>query len=311
MLVSILDPGFATTVQDLGRYGYAHLGISPCGAADALSFRIAHLMVGNDETAPALEMTLSGGTFEFHETAFVAITGAECPVELNGNPVSAQQAFQVTTGSILKCGWMSNGARSYLAIQGGWDVPFILGSASTQLSARFGGFEGRTLRKGDQLKVSAGHDRNPRMMRQVAISFAGAGETTLRVTQGVQKEWFSADAFSTLFSQPFKVTDQCGRTGIRLSGDRIAPTNASQLLTDGVSLGAIQVPPEGQPIILFVDQHTTGGYPKIANVIAADMHLVGQLRPRDIVRFREVSIAQAVQLLREQEQWLKSVFEGE
>jgi len=306
MTISVLDPGFATTVQDLGRYGCAHLGISPSGAADSLAFRTANLMVGNHENAPALEMTLSGVRLKFGESAVISIAGAECSFEIDGNPVSRRQAVQIGSGAVLKCGRMSNGVRTYLAVQGGFDVPLVLGSASTNMVARFGGVQGRMLRKGDQLQIGTLPVRKARVLDVENMPRSGiTGETTFRVTRGVQQEWFAADALLTFFSQPFKVTEQCGRTGIRLVGERIAALNTSQLLTDGIPLGAIQVPPEGQPIILFVDQQTTGGYPKIANVIAADMHLVGQLRPQDVVRFREVSISEAVHLLREQENWLK------
>jgi antagonist of KipI len=313
MTIRIEDPGFATTVQDLGRYGHAHLGISPAGAADSLSFRIANLLCGNEENAPALEMTLLGATVHFDQAAIVAIAGAECGVELDGSPISPIQAFEVKAGSTLKCGRTSNGARTYVAFQGGLDVPLVLGSASTHLAARFGGLQGRVLRKGDRLQVRKMSGLCKCRLRDGTVAFAGVrGETTpVRVTRGAQQDWFEADGFTALCSSPYIVTEQCGRTGLRLKGERILPWNTSQLLTDGIPLGAIQVPPEGQPIILFIDQQTTGGYPKIANVIAASMHLIGQLRPGDAVRFQEVSIEEAVQQLRDQESWLKTIFESE
>jgi antagonist of KipI len=312
MANSILDPGFATTVQDLGRYGYAHLGISPSGAADDLSFRIANLMAGNHENAPALEMTLSGASIQVDEPATIAIAGAECAVELNGNQFSTDRGFQMQVGSILKCGRINHGSRAYLAIQGGLDVPLVLGSASTHLGARFGGWKGRILRKGDLLGVRKAEGARTRVLHREnmpATSIHGA--IILRVTRSTHQEWFSPEAFAVLFSKPFTVTEQCGRTGLRLRGGSIILRNTSQVLTDGIPLGAIQVPPDGEPIILFVDQQTTGGYPKIANVIAADMHLVGQLRPRDEINFLEVSIEEAVRLLRERESWLQAAFKSE
>jgi biotin-dependent carboxylase-like uncharacterized protein len=206
---------------------------------------------------------------------------------------------------------MEKGVRAYLAVQGGIDVPLVMGSASTHLGAHFGGFEGRPLRKGDALRVRSTGASRPRVLRKEIVFVAASGDQTLRVTRGAQQNWFDGDAFAILFSNSFSVTAQSGRTGLRLKGEPIVPRNASQLLTDGVPIGAIQIPQDGQPIILFVDQQTTGGYPKIANVIAADLHRVGQLRAEDTVRFAEVSMEEAVQLLREQESWLKETFAGE
>lgn len=308
MAILVKDPGFATTVQDLGRYGYSHLGISPAGAADSLSFRVANLLVGNDENAAALEMTLTGATLQFEQPAIVAVAGAECSVELDGRSISCARSAQAQAGSLIKIGRMTDGARAYLAVQGGIDVPPAMGSASTHLSAKFGGFEGRLLRRGDRLYVRSAKGR-ARSTKSARLPLVGQpGDKILRITRGSQQDWFDSDAFATLFSNPFLVTDQSGRTGLRLKGSTIHPRITAQLLTDGVPLGAIQIPPDGQPIILSIDQQTTGGYPKIANVIAADLHLVGQLRARDPVRFAEVSIQQAIEELRRQELWIAEIF---
>jgi antagonist of KipI len=307
-MIRINNPGFVTTVQDLGRYGYSHLGISPAGAADRLSFRIANLLVGNDENAPALEITLAGPTLEFEGPASVALVGADSGVKINGRDAPRNQALHVPAGSILTCG-PTTGARSYLAVGGGFEVPLVMGSASTDIGGKFGGFEGRPLRTGDLLPVQNKSGLRDRQLRPSFRSLELSQErTSLRVTRGAQQEWFGADAFEQLFSRPFVVTEQSGRTGLRLKGEKIVCREESELLTDGVPLGAIQIPQDGQPIILFVDQQTTGGYPKIANVIASDMHRVGQLKAQDEVRFTEVAVSEAVQLLREQEQWLKEIW---
>jgi antagonist of KipI len=309
MAILVKDPGFATTVQDLGRYGYSHLGISPCGAADSLSFRIANLLVGNDENAPSLEMTLTGATLQLEEPAIIAVTGAKCVVEIGGCYADCAQSIQLQAGSLVKIGRMTFGSRAYLAVQGGIDVSLAMGSASTHLSAKFGGFEGRVLCRGDRLPIRPSGGLRASVLKAAKLPFLSQeSDKILRVTRGSQQDWFEPGAFATLFSNPFSVSDQSGRTGLRLKGSAIHPQNANQLLTDGVPLGAVQIPPDGQPIILFVDQQTTGGYPKIANVIAADLHLVGQLRARDTVRFAEVSIGQAIEALRQQETWLKEIF---
>jgi antagonist of KipI len=309
MAILVKEPGFATSVQDLGRHGYAHLGISPAGAADSLSLRMANLLVGNQDNAAGLEMTLIGATLQFEEFAMIAVTGAKCEIEVDGQLTSPGYPIQVQAGSIVKCGRMIRGARAYLAVRGGIDLPLVMGSASTFLSAKIGGFEGRLLRKDDRLHVGKGCMSAPRALRdRKPLPQLAEGETILRATRGSQQDWFDSEAFANFFSRSFLVSHQSGRTGLRLKGHQIVPRNTVPLLTDGIPLGAIQIPPDGQPIILFVDQQTTGGYPKIANVIAADLHLVGQLRARDTIRFCEVSIEQAVGLLRQQEFWLKEIF---
>jgi len=306
--IRIAKPGLFTTVQDLGRYGYAHLGVSPAGAADVLSFRIANLLVGNAENVPALEMTLLGATLQFEKSAIVALTGARCECKMGAAQAPFNLAFDVAAGSVLQCGSIRNGARCYLSVQGGFDIPMIMGSASTFAAGHFGGLKGRSLQSGDVLQVrqpSASHVRTLRPGILDSLSASGK----LRVTKGAQQEWFGPEAFAKLFSGVYVVSEHSDRSGLRLNGEAVRPRKTSELLTDGIPLGAIQVPQDGQPIILFVDQRTTGGYPKIANVIAADMHRVGQLRPRDEVEFVEVSIPEAVQLLRGQEQWLREIFQ--
>jgi antagonist of KipI len=307
MTIRVRKPGFFTTVQDLGRYGYAHLGISPAGAADPLSFRIANLLVGNDENVPALEMTLLGATLEFEESAIVALTGASCECKAGCAQVPFNAAFDLPAGAILECGPMTTGARCYLSVQGGFDIPLVMGSASTLVAGHFGGFKGRRLQSGDVLQVRQHGSIRLRSLRPGALD-SWRAPRPLRATKGSQQNWFGLEAFEKLFFNAYIVSEQSDRTGLRLKGEAVRPREPSELLTDGIPLGAIQVPQDGQPIILFVDQQTTGGYPKIANVIAADVHRVGQLRPRDEVRLVEVSIAEAVQALGERERWLREIF---
>lgn len=306
-MIRVADPGFFTTVQDLGRYGYAHLGLSPAGAADSLSFRIANLLVGNDQNAPALEMTLFGANLEFETGAIVALTGANCDSKLRDVTAPANVAFDVPAGAVLKCGGLTHGARCYLSVQGGFNVPEVGGSASTLVSGRFGGFRGRRLQGGDVLRIRRHQTSRVRALRPGALD-SFLAPRPVRVTRGPQQDWFGPKAFETLLSSPYLVSEQSDRRGLRLDGPMVRPDDPLELLTEGVALGAIQVPPNGLPIILFVDQQTTGGYPKMANVIAADLYRVGQLPPRDEVRFSEVSIAQAVQELREQQRWLYEIF---
>jgi antagonist of KipI len=285
----VLSPGLLTTVQDLGRYGYAHLGVSASGAADALSLRAGNLLVGNAENAAALEMTLLGGAFEFSANTTVALTGSDFD---GGAPWWS--AFEVKAGEALRLGPTRSGARCYLCVRGGISVPMVLGSASTHLLTGMGGFEGRALRKGDVLAIDADTVGPP---RRGVLKFQ-IRRDVLRVTDGPQRDWFDHG----LDGLVYKVAEESDRMGLRLQGPKI--DCARELVTEGVSLGAIQVPRGGEPIILFVEHQTTGGYPKIANVISADLPAVGQLRPRDEVRFEPVSLDEAWRLLREQEESL-------
>jgi antagonist of KipI len=314
MTIRVKRPGMLTTVQDLGRYGYAHLGISPAGAADSIALRIANRLAGNDENAPTLEMTLLGATLEFDEPCVVALTGSDCDCKIGNVEIAMCEALEVNAGDVLSCGPVRSGARAYLAVRGGFDVPDVLGSASTNLNGAFGGLEGRALKKGDVLRVrrsSASTRANAHAkLRLGAAELAERlyPESALRITRGAQADWFEADASAKLCGSRYQVTEDSNRSGLRLKGEALAPRESEQFVTEGVSLGAVQVPPDGLPIILFVDQQTTGGYLKIANVIAADLHRVGQLRPRHEVRFEEVTIPEAVRLLREQEKWLERSF---
>ena len=309
MAIRVIQPGLLTTVQDLGRYGYSHLGISSGGAADQLAMRIANLLVGNSENAATLEMTLSGATLEFDQASVVVLAGGECDCRIGGKSMPRWQAARVPAREVLTCGGLNTGARLYLAVQGGLDARPIMGSASTNLAGHFGGIDGRPLRKGDLLNVREAPNSHVRILRPGAVDTFYSGGP-IRVTRGAQHDWFDRDAFDTLLCSSYTVSEESNRSGLRLQGEPILPRVRSQLLTEGVSLGAIQVPHNGQLIILFVDQQTTGGYPKIANVISADMHRVGQLRPRELVRFAEVTIPEAIRLLREQEQRLKGIFQG-
>src|SRR5215471_749083 len=306
MRVRVVKPGLFTTVQDRGRFGYAHLGISPCGAADGLSLRIANRLVGNDEYAAALEITLLGPTLEFERTATVAVSGAVCDCKVGRYRAPQNTAIEVSAGGILQCGSVRDGARAYLAIRGGVDVPLVMGSASTDLRGAFGGMDGRRLREGDVLAVGTRAVARPRRLRVGALDQSRKAEP-VRVTRGAQNEWFGETEYAKFLASPYMVSEKSDRAGLRLRGEATAPRERKQLLTDGIPLGAIQVPQDGQPIVLFVDQQTTGGYPKIANVIAADMHRLGQLCAREEVRFADVAMSGAVEALREQEQWLTEI----
>ncbi|HXG38007.1 MAG TPA: biotin-dependent carboxyltransferase family protein [Bacteroidota bacterium] len=300
--ILVHTPGFLTTIQDLGRPGFAHLGVSASGAADALSLRLGNLLVGNPETAAGLEMTLIGGVFEFESETLVAVTGSDFEPRLNGASVPLWTSFAVRGGDRLEFGPTKSGARCYLCIRGGVDCPPVLGSASTHLLTSLGGLEGRALKKGDVIQIHRGSPQHSALLRmKPEVLDALFQATPLRVTRGPQADWFSRETHALLSSSPYTVSENSNRMGLRLIGPELKRTIDRELLTEGVSLGAVQVPQGGQPIILFVEHQTTGGYPKIANVILADMHRVGQLRPRDEVRFEFISMDMALNLFQQQE----------
>jgi biotin-dependent carboxylase-like uncharacterized protein len=287
MTIRVVSPGMQTTVQDVGRFGWAHFGVSASGAADPLALRAANLLAGNAENAAALEMTLVGAALEFDGAATVAITGSDF-----GAGLPLWTAVAVAAGQTLRFGPTRGGARMYLAVRGGLAVPRVMGSASTHVVTGVGG---RPLRAGDVLEIGDSAVRRPRT--GAAPPFANDGP--LRVTAGPQAERFRGE----LYEGSYTVSEESNRMGLRLRGAAI-PSPAGGMLTEGVPLGAVQIPPDGQPIILFVEHQTTGGYPKPANVISADFWRLGQLRPRDTVRFERVAMEHAVELLRDQEEWL-------
>jgi biotin-dependent carboxylase-like uncharacterized protein len=254
--------------------------------------RAGNLLVGNAENAPGIEMTLAGGEFEFEESAVVALTGSDF-----GANLPLWTPVDMKAGDILRCGGTRGGARAYLAVRGGIDAPLTFGSASAHLLTGVGG---GPLKKGAMLRVGSAAIRKARSSAKNPPLWERA--STVRVTRGPQADWFQEE----LYESAYRVAEECNRMGIRLAG-AVIPSPAGGMLTEGVALGAIQAPPDGQPIILFVEHQTTGGYPKPANVISADFWRLGQMRPRDEVRFENVTIERALELLQAQEKWLYSL----
>jgi len=301
-----VSPGFLTTVQDLGRDHCAHWGISPSGAADPVSLRLGNLLVGNPPDAAALEMTLIGGSFKFERPSIIALAGSDLGATLDNEEIPAWQSMHVKPGQTLRCGPTKSGARCYLCVAGGIIVQPVLSSASTHILAAFGGLGGRLLRAGDVLLCGAQRVRvsmKPRAVKRRVLD-ALFGRGPIRVTAGPQGDLFSPDSQLRLATSTYTVKEESDRMGLRLKGPLLRRVADGEITTEGISLGAIQVPPDGEPIILFVEHPTTGGYPKIANVISADLHRVGQLRPRDEINFEFVKHEKAISLLREQEDLL-------
>ncbi len=304
----IVIPGPLTTVQDRGRFGLGQYGVPPSGAADPFSLRVGNLLVGNAENEACLEITLLGPTIIALTDTAIAVTGADLQPTVNEKPLQMWRSHLLREGDTLSFKGPRSGCRAYLAVGGGISVPVIMGSRSTNLAARFGGLEGRPLRKGDILYS----DSPSRHLKTEGISFDSehisrlyAKDQILRVVFGPHDDHFSSNARDIFLGAAFAVTSQSDRTGIRLAGPRIEAKKGlkESIISEGVVPGAIQVPGDAQPIIILVET-VTGGYRKIATVISADLHLLGQLTPGDTVRFCGVSMEEAYKAAREMEKMI-------
>jgi antagonist of KipI len=306
-LIEVCAPGLLTTVQDLGRDGFGAMGVSTSGAADPVALRIGNRLVGNAQGAPALEMTLVGGAFVFPERSVVALAGSDFGATVDDKCVEMWSSIEIRPGQTLKTGPTKTGARCYLCVRGGIDVKFFLGSASTHLLSGLGGFEGRALRKGDVLRIGTAGGAF-RTFRKASVATRALAHLSprkvLRVTDGPQSGWFSEEMQRIFYSTTYRVAEESNRMGLRLEGSAISPAAGGEMISEGVSLGAVQITAGGLPIILFVEQQTTGGYPKIANVISVDLPSLGQLKPRDEIRFERVEMQTARALFSEQEKLL-------
>lgn len=297
--VVAVTPGLLTTVQDLGRPGLGPLGVSAAGAADSVALRLGNRLLGNSPGAAALEMTLIGGTFVAPQGAVVALSGGYVEPRVNGGAVRMWSTIELARGEVLETGPLLSGARCYLCVRGGLNVREVMGSASTHVLSGIGGADGRPVRAWQSFAI--GNPQSPaskRIRRSVLEKLAPRKQ--LRVTPGPHHDRFSED----LTQSSYTVSAESDRTGIRLAGPALQAEAVA--ITEGVSLGAIQVPPDGQPIVLFVDAQTTGGYPVIANVISADLPSLGQLRPGDEISFEQVTFAEARMAFFEQERILAS-----
>ena len=309
-MIRILDAGPQTTVQDLGRTGQMRYGIPPSGPVDRFAFVLANRLVGNADTAAALECTLIGPRFEITAAGTIAVTGADMPVTVNGQRVAGWRTIAVKAGDIVKLGPARTGVRSYVGVAGGLDVPLVLGSRSTYLRGRVGGVEGRALRKGDELRLFPSRPVKPRHVEPRAIPDY-TGEPTVHAVLGPQADRFTAEGLEALFGGRYEVLPQSDRMGSRLRGPRIAHARGHDIVSDGIALGSIQVPGDGQPIVLLVDRQSTGGYTKAATICSCDIWRVGQARPGQSLRFHQIGVDEAHRLLREADRSLKAAVREE
>ena len=296
----VLQPGPLTTVQDLGRHGWQQYGVPPSGAIDDYAFRIGNLLVGNEESAASLEITFVGCQLRVLEDTVIALTGADLGPTLNGDPIPMWETFPVSRGDKIAFLRLKTGCRAYLAVAGGIDVPRVMASAATYVRAGIGGFEGRALRSGDILRTVEGAPPplRARVPREYRPDYGGQIE--LRVILGPQDDCFTAEGIRTFLRSEYTISVQADRMGCRLEGPQIQHRAGADTISDGIPLGAVQVPGNGLPIILLVDRQTTGGYTKIATIVSTEIPKLAQAKPGDKVRFTQVSEKRARTALTEE-----------
>ncbi len=304
MTITVRQAGIQTTVQDLGRPGWQHAGVPVGGAMDLQAHRIANLLVGNGADAAALECALGGFAVQFATPALVALTGRDITASLDGTPVIAWRPFRVERGALLA---IHGGCRTTIAIAGGIDVPIVLDARGTSLRAGFGGWHGRALRRDDVLPFGTPSHLGDRIIAHLVeerLTFArwGAGPglvpaysaaPRVRAIAGPELTQLDPASRALLLSDSFRIAPDSDRMGYRLAGHALSLTNPREMLSSGVTAGTIQLPPGGAPIVLMADRQTTGGYPRLGDVISADLPLLAQLRPGDTVRFALSTLEEA------------------
>jgi antagonist of KipI len=303
--IHVIKPGMLTTIQDRGRWGFQSRGVPVAGPMDPVSHRLANALVGNDPDAATLEITLLGPELEFESERVVAVAGAEFALIVDDRPASPAGAFVVAAGTRLRFGTRLRGTRAYLAVSGGIAVPPILGSRATHVISAMGGVGGRPVRAGDRLPLGDSRKgwRTVSPPEDPLVDLPDR-HARLRVLPGPQREYFAADALEMLQSAPYLIGQDSDRMGFRLDGPRLAHVRGADIISDATPLGALQVPASGQPIVLMADRQTTGGYPKIATVITADMAIAGQLGPGDTIALMVCSPREAIAALIAQERAL-------
>lgn len=324
MSIRVLEPGLLTTIQDAGRTGLQAQGVSPSGAADPLAARLANLLTGNPASAAVLEMTLPGTVLEFEAACLAALSGAGMSPWLDGRAVPLDRPVWLPAGGILRMEPAGRGCRMCLAVAGGFAVPGFAGSRSTDLRLGRGGLEGRALQAGDRLECGAAAPESRRLARALAGRAGRFGwawvdwsaprfiwtgyrpEGELRVIPGPQSDWFDEEAWHRFYGAEYLVSGHSDRMGLRLEGPAVKAFPGRSLLSEGVATGTIQLPPDGQPIILLADRQTTGGYPKMAQLITVDLPSTAQLRPGGRVRFKPCSREEAAtKLIQRETAWLE------
>jgi antagonist of KipI len=305
--IVVIKPGMLTTIQDEGRWGLQARGVPVAGPMDPVSHRLANALVGNTRDAATLEITLVGPELEFDDERIVTVTGAAFDLWLDGKPMPHNAAFTAAAGSRLRFGERRLGARAYFGVAGGIAVPPTLGSRATHLISAMGGIGGRALRAGDRLPLGNAIGLPVAATPPAPIVLLPNRHARIRVRPGPQAEYFASDALDTLQSAAYVIAGNSDRMGFRLEGPRLSHWRGADIISDATPLGVLQVPASGQPILLMADRQTTGGYPKIATVVTADIPIVGQLGPSDTIAFTVCTPREAAAALIAQERALMAL----
>ncbi|TMU84828.1 biotin-dependent carboxyltransferase family protein [Bacillus sp. BHET2] len=328
-MINVKKPGLLSTIQDLGRHGYQKYGVIVSGSMDPLAHKISNLLVGNDENEAALEITLMGPVLEFKETTLISICGGDLSPTIDGKPVPLRRSLLIKAGSVLKFGASRNGCRSYLAVAGGFNVPTVMNSKSTYVRAGIGGLDGRPLKAGDALQAGRPLKKESEKIIDYLLPYLEDNHFTeidwsissefissyqqkqaIRIIPGTEYELFSAESQEQFFNKPFKVSAQSDRMGYRLEGPSLSLEEELNMISEAVVFGTIQVPSNGDPIILLADRQTTGGYPRIGYIASVDLPLIAQTKPGDELTFTMVTQEKAQELYIDREKQLNHLKQG-
>jgi antagonist of KipI len=312
MALRVQRAGILSTLQDLGRYGYQRFGVPVGGVMDEYSHRLANLLVGNPEHEATLEITLAGPRLEFIHDTLIGICGGDFAPTIDGESVPAARPVLLSKGSVVDFGTCRLGCRAYLAVAGGFEVPLVMGSKSTYLRGGFGGFEGRALRRGDLVPTGeGGRDAYPGLRRRLDAgarfayprwsvnansAFLAHGHHRIHFVPGRHWELLSEDSQQQFGGVQYRIAPDSDRMGYRLEGPLLSLKQPVEILSEAVTFGSIQVPPDGRPIVLMANRQTTGGYPRIGEVSAVDLPLLAQLPPGDTVHFEPVTLEDSQRL---------------
>ena len=306
-MIEIINGGMLSTVQDAGRFGVMKNGFTQSGAMDSHSMKTVNVLCGNDLSAPVIEMTMLGITAKFTDSHIFCLSGGYFSPKLNGKPIENNRPYKAEAGSLLQIGAAKSGMRCYLGVSGGIDVPLVMGSASTNLKIKIGGFEGRKLKTGDIIKI--GKCSYVPDMTKTAEKCDYPDHIKVRVVLGPQDDMFTDTDLKFFSKQIYTVTPDLDRMGIRLCGIALRGKNGMDITSDGITFGSIQIARSGMPIILMADHQTTGGYAKIATVISVDLPKLAQARPYDKVMFDIVSIKQAENAAKKEKKYFRKLAE--
>lgn len=324
MSITVLNPGILTTIQDLGRVGYQKYGVIVSGAMDTYAMRLSNIIVGNEENEGVLEITMVGPTLELHKGMLFSITGAHLSPTINNKSVPLGRPIYLKEDCILKFGACKAGCRSYLAIAGGFDIPLVMNSKSTYLRAEFGGFKGRPLKKNDVLNIGSKSRVSCKIIEKTkeikskedfiaakwyvkSYSTEHFNSKIIRVFEDRQFNKISEESVSKFFGEEFNIDIKSDRMGYRLIGPKIELKEKLEMISEEVSVGTIQIPPNGNLIILLADRQTAGGYPKIAHVAAVDIQKIVQLKPNDKLTFQKITLIEAEKLYLQREKYLRDI----